>query len=306
MTEPDATVPAPLFVPGPDPFLGSTSGLSRQRLRGKRYLHLGRDVYAHDSSQVDLSLRLRAALLALPGAVPCGRTAALLQQLPVDDDGRLHLARGRRAPRSERAGVAVHRTPVTVEEQLLCDDILIADGPRVFLDLAADLGFEDLVAVGDVVLRRYGRDAIDRALARARRRPGVPSARRAAALLDGGAGSPAETRARLRLHAAGFPALRHGLVVRDAGGGWLAEPDLGDEVARVAVQHDGLVHLVGGPERRRKDLQRDEVVRQADWQVVVATALDDRRPELLIAKVADAYRRSALLLSARRPSGRTA
>ena len=68
-------------------------------------------------------------------------------------------------------------------------------------------------------------------------------------LLDPGSCSPAERRARLRLHDAGFTALRHGVVVRDRAGGWLAEPDLADELAKVAVQHDGLVHLQGDPER---------------------------------------------------------
>jgi hypothetical protein len=133
------------------------------------------------------------------------------------------------------------------------------------------------------------------AVARRRRRPSLVLARQALPLLDPGAGSPAETRARLRLHAAGLRGLRHGVVVRDAAGGWLAEPDLGDEQARVAVQHDGLVHLVGNARQRRHDLQRDELTRQADWQAVVATALDERRPDLLTAKVTDASRRAARL-----------
>jgi hypothetical protein len=90
--------------------------------------------------------------------------------------------------------------------------------------------------------------------------------------------------------------LVHGVVIRDQAGGWLSEPDLADEVAMVAVQHDGLVHLVGSVEQRRTDLHRDELSRQAGWQVVVSTALDDRQPRLLIAKVAAAYHRAALLL----------
>lgn len=133
------------------------------------------------------------------------------------------------------------------------------------------------------------------ALDRRGRRPGLPRARQALTLADSGADSPAETRARLRLHAAGFVAMRHRVVVRDRDGGWLAEPDLADEQARVAVPHDGLVHVVGSPRARRQDLQRDELTRQADWQVVVATALDDQRPHLLLDKVTDAYRRSARL-----------
>lgn len=277
------------------PFLGSASGLTPQRLRAKRYRHLGRDLYLATDQQVDLLRRTQATLLVLPDAVACRRTAAVLQRLPVDDDGVVHLARGRTAARSERPGVKVHRTPVADDERLLVRGVAVTHGPRTFVDLAASIGFEQLVAVGDVVLRRYGGPAVDEAVERAQRRPGATRARRAAALLDPGSDSPAESRARIRLHAAGFTSLRHGVIVRDRAGGWLAAPDLADDDARVAVQHDGLVHLLGDPERRRQDLQRDELARQLDWQVVVATAVEDRLPHLLVEKVADAYRRAELL-----------
>jgi hypothetical protein len=276
-------------------FLGSASELTPQRLRGKGYERLSRDLYVLRGAEIDLRCRCEALKLALPDAIPCLLTAALLQKLPVTDDGRLHLARGRTAARSERADVKVHRIPIEADELLDLDGLEVADGPRTFVDLAARLDLEQLVAVGDVVLRRYGPEALQDAVERRPRRKGIPRAREALPLLDAAADSPAETRARLRLHAAGFTALRHGVVVRDDGGGWLSAPDLADETAKVAVQHDGVVHLTDDAERRRRDLQRDEVTRQAGWQVVVSTALDDRRPELLVDKVAAAYRRSARL-----------
>jgi hypothetical protein len=274
-------------------FLGSTSGLTPQRLRGKRYERLSRDLYVLRGLELAIRCRCEAILLALPDAVPCLFTAALLQNLPVVDDGLLHLARGRKSPRSERADVRVHRTPVQADELLDLNGLAVTDGPRTYVDLAAKLTLEQLVAVGDVVLRRYDATALQAAVDRRPRRKGLANARLALPLLDGRAASPAESRARLRLHAAGFVDLMHGVVVRDDGGGWLAEPDLADERARVAVQHDGLVHLTGDPTRRRKDLQRDEVTRQAGWEVVVSTALDDQRPHLLLTKVAAAYQRAA-------------
>ncbi|MCU1592533.1 MAG: hypothetical protein JWP11_3789 [Frankiales bacterium] len=276
-------------------FLGSSSGLTPQRLRGKRYHRLSRDLYVLRGAEPDARCRCEALLLALPDAVPCLFTAALLQNLPVDDHGLLHVARGLTSPRSERADVKVHRTPVEPDEVLHIDGLGVTDGPRTFVDLAGWLDLEQLVAVGDVVLRRYDNEALRAAVDRRARRKGIVRARKALPLLDGRAASPAESRARLRLHAAGFHRLEHGVVVRDDGGGWLAEPDLADEGARVAVQHDGLVHLTGDPGRRRKDLQRDEVTRQAGWQVVVSTAIDDQRPQLLVDKVEAAYRRAAQL-----------
>jgi hypothetical protein len=287
----------------PSPFLGSTSGLSRQRLRGRSYDRMSRDVYVLRDSELDLRARTKGVVLVLADAVPCLFTAALLQRLPVDDDGLVHVARGAKAPRTRRPGVRVHRTPVAADERLDLDGLEVADGPRTFVDLAARLDLEQLVAVGDVVLRRYDAEALRAAVDRRPKRPGLPRARHALPLLDAGADSPAETRARLRLHAAGFASLRHGVTVCDAHGGWVAAPDLADERAKVAVQHDGLVHFSKDLQhrhrdvrQRQQDVQRDELTRQADWQVVVATALDDRRPHLLVDKVTDAYRRAARLL----------
>jgi hypothetical protein len=277
------------------PFLGSTSPLTRQRLRGKAYVRLSRDLYVLQPATSDLRTRVQALRLVLPDAVPCGRTAALLLQLPVDDDGLLHLARGRAAPRSKRDGVRVHRTPVEAGEQLDLDGLPVADGPRTFVDLSGVLGLEQLVAVGDAVARRWSLGELAAAVARRNGRPGIRTARAAVPLVDPGACSPAETRARLRLHAAGFVALRHGVAVRDRWGGWLAEPDLADDAARVAVQHDGDVHRRADARRWQNDVDRDELTRTQDWQVVVSTAKDDRRPFLLIAKVAEAYRRAAVL-----------
>lgn len=276
-------------------FLGSTSGLSRQRLRARAYRRLSRDLYVLRDVDVDLRTRTTAAVLVLPDAVPCLFTAGALQRLPVDDDGLVHLARDRDAPRSKRDGIAIHRAPVADDERLHLDGLVVADGPRTFVDLAAHLDLEDLVAVGDVVVRRYGAAALAAAVSRRPKRPGLVLARAALALADPGADSAAETRARLRLHAAGFTALRHGVTVRDGAGGWLSAPDLADELAKVAVQHDGVVHFTGDAARRRLDVQRDELTRQVDWQVVVATSVEDRRPHLLVEKVTDAYRRAARL-----------
>ena len=277
------------------PFLGSASGLTPQRLRAKRYRQVVRDVYVPRDRALDLRTRVLAARLLLPEAVASGRTAALLHRVPVRDDGRVHLARPPGAPRTEQSGVVVHRARLGPSEVTVVEGVPVTSGPRTWVDLAAVLDLESLVAAGDVVLRRWGRQRLDAAVELRRGHRGVVLGRLALPLLDAGSDSPAESRARVRLHAAGFTALAHHVDVRDELGGWLATPDLADPVARVAVQHDGLVHLVGDPERRRQDIQRDELTRQQDWQVVVSTAIDDRQPQLLVDKVADAYRRAGRL-----------
>lgn len=277
------------------PFLGSTSGRTRQQLRNKRYERQSRDLYVLRDHALDLRTRVAAAQLVVPDGVPCLWTSADLLKLPVDADGVVHLARGDKAVQSTRAGIDVHRLTIGADEQIDLKGLLVADGPRTFVDLGAYLDLEDLVALGDVVLKRWGPDPVASAVARANGRPGVARLRQALPLLDPDSDSPAETRARLRLHAAGFSRLKHKVVVRDIGGGWLGVPDLADEVAKVALQHEGAVHFDKGAKQRRKDVARDEVVRMEHWQVVISTALDDARPEHLVAKMTSAYRRAAHL-----------
>jgi hypothetical protein len=277
------------------PFRGSASGLTKQQLRNPRYSRVTHDVYVLAEPGLDLLTRVDAAKVALPDGVPCTITSGLLQKLPVDDDGVVHLGRAPGAARSRREEIAVHRLLFQPDELMVVKGRTISSGPRTFTDLAVDLDLEDLAAVGDVVLRRWGDAALDEAVRRAAGRPGVSLLRAVRPLLDPGSDSPAETRARLRLHAAGFTALRHKVTVTDRGGGWLGVPDLADPVAKVGLQHEGAVHFLLGEAQRRKDLDRDEVVRQEDWQVVSSTALDLATPDRLVRKMTAAYLRSAAL-----------
>jgi hypothetical protein len=277
------------------PFRGSESEHTRQQLRAKRFRRLSRDLYVLRDRDLDLRTRVRAAQLVFPETPACLFTAGARLHLPVDDDGLIHLARTRLAARSERADVKVHRFTVLDDEVHDLDGIPVTHGPRTLADLAPRLGLEDLVAVGDVVARRWSVEEVAEQVQRSRRRPGLARLTRAASLLDPRADSPAETRGRLRLHAAGFAALRHKVVVRDEHGGWLAEPDLADPVARVAWQHEGEVHFLQGEQRRKKDIDRDEVVRAEGWQVVSSTSIDDREPARLVQKMTSAYLRAAVL-----------
>lgn len=58
------------------PFRGSASELTRQRLRGKPYRRLSRDLYLLNGDDPDLRTRVAAAQLVLPDAVACLWTAA--------------------------------------------------------------------------------------------------------------------------------------------------------------------------------------------------------------------------------------
>ena len=281
------------------PFLGSASVLTRQRLRSSTYQQLSRDLYVIRGGKPDLPTLVDAALLVFPDATVCQQTGAALLNLPVDHDGLIHLDRGPGAARSERAGIKVHRLGIPDDQCFESNGRRLATGPRLVADLSATLELEGLVALGDQVLRRWSGQELDEAVVRHGSRRGAVLLRRAVPLLDKRSDSAAESRARLRLHAAGFTGLKHGVIVKDADGGWLGQPDLGDEVAKVAFQYEGADHFLQGLERRRHDLDRDEVVRAFDWEVVAATAIDDREPHRLVERMTRAYLRQARLLGPR-------
>lgn len=276
------------------PFRGSSSGHSRQQLRARALRRESRDVYVLAERLPGWQLAAEVALVAVPGAVLSHRTAAAVHRLPVDRDGFTHLVRPPGAPVSERAGIRTHRSALQPGDVVDVHGLRVTALARTFLDLANELDQVELVALGDAIARRVGVPELQRCVAAARRRRGLAKARLAVARVDPGAESPGETRARLVLHDAGFTSLRHGVHVVDDAGQWLASPDLGDPDARVGVQYDGLVHLVG-TEQRRKDIDRDELARAVGWQIVVVTARDLRQPHLLVEKVAAAHRRAAAM-----------
>lgn len=274
------------------PFLGSRSDMSRQQLRARRFRRLHRDVYALADQEPTAELAWDAVLLAVPDAVLSHTTAAAVWRLPAGDDGMLHLTREPGSAVCRRELVRTHRAVLDQRDRATCHGRAVTSLERTFVDLAATHTFEQLVAVGDVVLRRSSRTSLAQAVARAGRRKGVVLARAALPSLDGGAASPGETRCRLLLHGAGYTSLRHAVAIHDRHGEWVAEADLGDVEAQVAVQYDGLVHF-GDLAQRVSDVARDELARLAGWEVVVLTARDLRHPHLALAKVAAAYERAA-------------
>lgn len=273
------------------PFLGSTSPLSRQRLRGRAFRRETRDVYVLSEQVPSLELRTRALLVALPDAVASHNTAASLHGLPVPHDPVVHLTRRSGRPMSERPGLRTHRQALSLGAVQLVAGMRVTTPARTFVDLSARLPHVPLVVLGDAVAARWGVDVLEREVGRSGGLRGVVRARAALERVDPGSDSPAETALRLLLHGAGFLGLRHRVEVHDEHGGWVSRPDLADAQARVAVQYDGLVHLERGAEQWRADIDRDELTRAAGWQVVVLTARDLRRPEQAVGKVAAAYAR---------------
>ena len=161
---------------------------------------------------------------------------------------------------------------------------------RTWLDCAALIPPEYLVAMGDAGLRRRlaALDDLQAMVTWARRRRGVVAARATLPMLDPWSESPGESMVRYLLVIGGVPRPQCNVDIHDAWGGWLARADLAWVKERVIVEYDGQVHL--SEDQRRRDAARRNLLQDAGWIVIVVTARDLRQPWHMCALVVSALR----------------
>jgi very-short-patch-repair endonuclease len=260
--------------------------LTPGQLRGPAWRQLFKDVYADRAVEITHALRARAAAsLVVPGAVVTGLSAAVLWGVDlagVDDDVELAVPPGahpRRIP-----GVRVRRCllPDTFVRERA--GVLVTTPEATALRIAIVLPTDDAVAAIDrLVVERVVNLERFRALAAAGRGPGAARARLVAALADGLAQSPQETRLRLLLHRSRLPNPVAQHRIRDSSG-FVAKVDFAWPEKKVAVEYDGLWHA--DPKQFALDRQRLNRLQAAGWTVVFVTAADLHRPEQLLARIA--------------------
>lgn len=267
-----------------------TGGRRLQRIRPGVFAPVG--VLADASPAARVGLQVAAAqLTSSVGLVAVGATAALLHGLPLLGPAprRLQLAE-RKEVRPQHRGAS--RTLV-VEDVVLVHGVPATSLVRTALDVARTRGSTAGVIAADQVLARgIPSVALDAGLAGCRGWPGSRAARRTVAFADGRSESALESLGRVRFAEQGLsaPALQV----------WLGDED--DRFVRVdhywaehrtVAEADGALKYASAAdvwaEKRREDRLRDageEVVRYT-W----GDAL--RRPELLAARVLQAFTRSA-------------
>lgn len=264
--------------------------LTRAQLRGPRWRRLRRDVYCDVGLPLTHALMARAVGLVAPAeAVFGGLTAASWWSMrgPLagpDDPVELLL------PPHVRwnAGPGVLVRTATTSDDVAMDGVLrYTDRTRTALDLIRRGPVDDAVVLLDrLVYHRAAfledvREAADR-LPRCR---GSAQARRVAALADGLAQSPPETRLRLLIHRSGLPIPIAQYVVRHERRS-VAEVDFGFPEYQLAVEYDGAWH--GQPGQLTLDRARMNRLLRAGWRVLFVTAADMRTPAALLARIAEA------------------
>lgn len=264
--------------------------LSRGQLRGPAFRRLRQDVYC--ASDLLVTHRVQAegvALVAPPEAVFGGLTAATLwsRQAPFagpDDPVEVVLPPGARW--NPAPGVTVRTADTTAD---VVDDGTLrwTDRVRTTVDVARRGQLDEAVVLLDQLVHTgvVRLDEVRAAVAELPRCRGSAQARRAAALADGLAQSPPETRLRLLIHRAELPVPVAQYVVRhDAR--FVAQVDFGFPEQKLAVEYDGEWH--GGKGQLSKDRARMNRLLAAGWRILFVTAADMWRQDELAVRIADA------------------
>jgi hypothetical protein len=264
--------------------------LTRAQLRADG-VRVTRGAYVSRAVDLSLDLATRAALDVLPaGTLASHRTAGALLGAPVRTGWPLTFTVESGIYRPRRQGLVVHRRALLAEDRRTVDTLPVTSGAQTWVDLAAQLPSDELVAVGDALYRAGHLDAasVDERLGRAAGSRGIVRARECAPLLTPLAASRPESLLRYWVVSSDLPNPVPQCPIRDASGCVVAHADLGYEDARIALEYEGRHHA----ERRQfgRDLNRYSLMAADGWLVLRFGEDDLDRRERAVGRVARALR----------------
>jgi hypothetical protein len=261
--------------------------LTPDDLRGPNWQRLFPDVHADARLEITHVVRTRvAARLLLPHAVVSGVSAAVLWGLDdlarPEDDVELTVPPG--TARGATPGVVIRRRTLPDRCIRPIAGVRATAPETTAIELAARLPLED----GVVLLDRFVAAKLStlmtlRMVAAEGTGRGCRRARQAAALADGLAASPQETRLRLLLHCSPLPTPVAQHVVRHRGR-FVGRLDFAWPERRLGLEYEGAWHTT----RIAEDRRRIEALQAAGWRVLFVTAADLRSPAALLARIAAA------------------
>ncbi|MET3950507.1 hypothetical protein [Arthrobacter sp. UYEF36] len=264
------------------------AGVPRKRTRAQDLITVSRGVRIPAGSSAHGAGALRAYCQLDDCTVLCHVTAARLWRvgLPLwaDCDWRIHLARPRGGSFPKRANVVGHRLALAPGDVVMLDGVRVTSPERTFLDLAATLPLDDLVAAGDSLVSEHGPEfpsprsalsnieALNRMLLQHPGARNIRTAREALGYVRVGADSPPETHLRLALIRGGLPEPELNYVVWGRAGTPELWPDAAYPAYRISLQYDGVHH--DGSGQHLRDIRRARTTDRLDW-VEVRVSKDD-------------------------------
>jgi len=220
-------------------------GLSRHQLAGPNVEHPIHGVVAPPGSVDALADRCRAIAVGLPRTHAFSHsTAARIWGLPLPlglDTSTIHVSVPAGEVVPDHRELKCHGQWLPPEHIWATHSVSCTSPARCFLDLAADIRYDHLVALGDHALR-YGLATLEELQSlvdAATRRRGVVGARRALPLLNPLAESPPESICRVWFVEAGLPEVTPQAVIRDNDGRFIARVDLALLEYKVVVEYQG-------------------------------------------------------------------
>jgi hypothetical protein len=268
-------------------------GLGPGVVRGRRLQPVTHGAHMLAGSDPGLSDRCRALGLVIPGDVSFShQTGSELLGLPEwsGTGSDAHVTRPPGSSQLRRAGVVQHRAFLEDAERWSVEGLAVTSPVRTLLDLAQVIRVEQLVATGDVAMRRFGvsHSALLEAAEAAGARRGVRAFREAIALMDARAQSPQESLVRVWCVVAELPYLEpQGEVV--GGDELVATVDLLDRKHLVAVEYEGAHHRER--DQFAYDVGRYRRVRRCGYEVVQIEASMMSSPRAVVLTIADEMRR---------------
>ncbi|GAB3657339.1 hypothetical protein GCM10027591_11730 [Zhihengliuella somnathii] len=274
-------------------------GVSIDRLRASDMRRLTTGLHINGSGDPSELAQLAALRYRYPQAwlshASAARAYGLWAPHRILNDERLHISlpAGARAVRTRgiaghvlrahpeeiRSGAAGAKAPVGAVAA-------VSTPARTWLDLAPQLSVEELVIIGDQLVRRpYERfdgrsvpwadlDSLAALLERNPKAPGVATAREALRLVRVGSDSRQETRLRLAIVRAGLPEPE--LQIRVHPNDWQSIPaDMGYRAHRLALHYEGQQHR--SAEQFVRDIRRDRQFESAEWKNLRFTREDARQ-----------------------------
>jgi hypothetical protein len=216
---------------------------------------------------IDYAPRLR------PGQVFCELTALALFGVPVPDsrahESVVHIAAVLPAAPPRARGTRPHYS--TVSRMYRVRELPVCSPVEAWIQSAAVLGVDDLVMIGDALVRRKlpltTIETLRSAVNNSGGHPGASALREAMTLVRGRTDSPRETLIRLLIARSDLPEPVVNYAVTGVRGEFLGYGDLAYPQWKVVIEYDGEHHF-GLTVQRVEDLDRAEKFVTADWRIV--------------------------------------
>jgi hypothetical protein len=229
-------------------------------------VEVARGLYLSSAVPPTLLARCRAWARLIPPDAAFGlETAAVLLGAPVTAPNAVQIVLRPRPVLPQRRGLSVHVRQLRTEDVVETDGLRLASPAQVFLDLAAHLPPQELMAVGDHLCRsgHLRGEELVRRLERADRVRGVVRAREIAPQLDPRSRSRPESLIRYWLLASDLPAPEIDVPVFDRWGREVAHADLGYSEWKVALEYEGRQHAE--PDQFGRDIERYSLMAADGW-----------------------------------------